>query len=82
MTRSHPSAASDDGRSPDWHYETTVSEIEAIIDRIESGELELEAVFTEFAQAVTYLQECDGFLSERQAQMELLIERLGDPPTL
>jgi exodeoxyribonuclease VII small subunit len=67
--------------SEHWHYETSVSEIETIISRIESGELELEDVFEQFAQAVESLQQCETFLAERQAQVELLIETLGDPPS-
>lgn len=61
-----------------WNYETKVSEIEAIIARIESGELELEAVFDQFANAVEYLRQCETFLQQRQQQVDLLIETLSD----
>jgi exodeoxyribonuclease VII small subunit len=67
-------------RPENWHYETRVAEIEAIIGRIESGDLELEDVFEQFAQAVEALGQCEAFLTERQSQIELLIETLGDPP--
>jgi exodeoxyribonuclease VII small subunit len=67
-------------RPEHWHYETSVAEVEAIINRIESGELELEDVFEQFAQAVESLGQCETFLAERQSQVELLIETLGDPP--
>ncbi|BAY67391.1 exodeoxyribonuclease VII small subunit [Anabaena sp. FACHB-709] len=60
------------------NYEAKVAEIEAIISRIESGELELEAVFEQFANAVEYLRQCDTFLQQRQQQMDLLIETLND----
>jgi exodeoxyribonuclease VII small subunit len=36
---------------PEWNYEATVDRIEAIIDRVESGELPLEEVFQQFAIA-------------------------------
>ncbi len=62
----------------DWHYEATVTQIESIIEQIETGALELEDVFEQFSQAMTYLQQCDQFLTERQEKMELLIETLGD----
>jgi exodeoxyribonuclease VII small subunit len=68
-------------RPEHWHYETSVAEIETIINRIESGELELEDVFEQFAQAVESLGQCETFLNERQSQVELLIETLGDPPS-
>ena len=62
----------------DWHYETAVAEVESIVSQIESGELELEDVFEQFTQAVTYLKQCEAFLTERQAQVDLLVETLED----
>jgi exodeoxyribonuclease VII small subunit len=61
-----------------WNYEAKVAEIESIIARIEAGELELEAVFNQFATAVEYLRQCEGFLQQRQQQVDLLIETLSD----
>ncbi len=61
-----------------WHYETTVSNLERVIDEIESGRLELAEVFDKFAWAVAALQECENFLSEKKKQMNLLIETLED----
>ncbi len=65
-------------RADDWNYETTVQQVEAIVARIESGELELAAVFDQFAEAVNYLQQCEDFLSQRQQQVDLLLETLTD----
>lgn len=64
----------------DWSYEAAVQKIEEITARIESGELDLAQVFDEFAEAVEYLNQCETFLTERQQQMDLLIETLTDPP--
>jgi exodeoxyribonuclease VII small subunit len=61
-----------------WRYEETVAEVEAIIARIESGEMDLADVFDQFEQAVQYIQQCETFLNNRQHQMELLIETLED----
>ncbi|MDJ0796818.1 MAG: exodeoxyribonuclease VII small subunit [Calothrix sp. MO_167.B12] len=61
-----------------WSYEEKVAQIESIIVRIESGELDLEAVFEQFAWAVECLQECQIFLQDRQKQVDLLIETLKD----
>ncbi|MDJ0620681.1 MAG: exodeoxyribonuclease VII small subunit [Calothrix sp. MO_192.B10] len=61
-----------------WSYEERVGEIESIIARIESGELDLEEVFKQFAWAVECLQECQVFLQDRQKQVDLLIETLKD----
>ncbi len=67
-------------RPDHWHYETSVADIEAIISRIESGDLELEDVFEQFAQAIEALQQCEAFLAKRQAQVNVLIETLEDSP--
>jgi exodeoxyribonuclease VII small subunit len=62
----------------DWNYEATVKQVESIMMRIESGELELAEVFEQFAAAVEYLRQCETFLAQRQQQMDLLIETLSD----
>ncbi len=59
-------------------YEEKVAEIEKIIAQIEKGELQLADVFTQFATAVEYLRQCEGFLQHRQQQVDLLIETLKD----
>lgn len=61
-----------------WNYEEAVAKVEEILAKIESGELELAAVFEEFSIAVEYLRECESFLNERQKQVDLLIETLTD----
>lgn len=64
----------------DWNYEETVDRIEAIIDRVESGELPLEDVFEQFAVAVECLQQCESFLARGKEQMDLSIELLAAEP--
>ena len=63
-----------------WDYEATVSEVEAIINKIELGELELAEVFNQFSSAVEQLRRCEAFLSRQQHQVDLLIETLLDDP--
>ncbi len=67
-------------RQSGWNYEETVDRIEAIIDRVESGELPLEEVFEQFAVAVECLQECESFLARGKEQMDLSIELLAAEP--
>ena len=61
-----------------WNYEATVEEIESIIQKIESGQLDLEDVFDKFAIAAEHLQDCEQFLGQKQQQIDLLIETLSD----
>ena len=65
-------------KKQNWNYEATVAKVEKIISQLESGELELAEVFTEFSTAVEYLRECEAFLNQKQQQMTLLIETLAE----
>ncbi len=60
------------------NYEAKVAEIEKIITRIETGELQLEEVFEQFAAAIEYLRQCETAPQQRQQQINLLIETLHD----
>lgn len=76
--REHKSAEFPSG----WRYEDTVHDVEIIINEIETGQLDLAEVFEQFTVAITYLQQCETFLTDRQGQMEVLIEELGDDTEL
>lgn len=65
-------------KKTNWNYEATVAKVEKIIAQLESGELELAEVFTEFSTAVEYLRECEAFLNQKQEQMTLLVETLTE----
>lgn len=62
--------------SADWSYEQTIARIEAITHDLETGELPLADVFSQFAEAVSALQQCDRFLQDKQTQASLMIETL------
>ncbi|MFZ4640551.1 MAG: exodeoxyribonuclease VII small subunit [Nodosilinea sp.] len=64
---------------PAWSYEDTVALLEAMIANLESGQLPLTEVLSQFEQAVGALQQCETFLQEKQQQVDLLIETLSDP---
>ena len=66
------------GLPENWKYEAAVEQVEAIVDRLETGELELGEVFEQFQQAVQSLNQCEQFLKEKQEQVSLLIETLED----
>ncbi|MGB0562840.1 MAG: exodeoxyribonuclease VII small subunit [Spirulinaceae cyanobacterium] len=61
----------------DWNYEAAIAEIETVLAQLETGDLPLEAVFSQFETAVTQLQQCETFLSQGQARLDLLIETLA-----
>ncbi len=61
-----------------WNYEETVAEVEEVIASLESGELPLETVFSQFEQAVEQIHQCEQFLTQGKERMDLLIETLED----
>ncbi|MCG8367496.1 MAG: exodeoxyribonuclease VII small subunit [Pseudanabaenales cyanobacterium] len=63
---------------PDWSYEATVAQVEAIVSQLETGELRLADVFDRFTTAVEQLQQCEAFLNQKRQQVDLLIEVLDD----
>lgn len=68
-----------DPPNPDpWRYEEAVATVEAIMADLESGRLPLAEVITQFEQAVQSLQRCEAYLSEKRAQVDILIETLTD----
>ena len=77
-TSGSDSKSSDNPFPADWNYETTVAQVEKIIEQIEAGKLDLAEVFEQFTLAADYLHQCEAFLTERQEQMDLLIETLTD----
>lgn len=63
---------------PDFDYEATVEQVEAIITAIDSGTLPLEDVFEQFRVGVEQLRYCELFLTQGKEQMELVVETLED----
>jgi exodeoxyribonuclease VII small subunit len=61
-----------------WSYEETVNTIETVIAELESGNLPLAEVLSQFEQAAQSLQQCEAYLVEKQRQVSVLIETLND----
>jgi exodeoxyribonuclease VII small subunit len=62
----------------DWNYEQAIATVAEIVGDLESGDLDLGDAFAQFEIAVERLQECEQFLTERQAQVDLAITTLED----
>ena len=65
---------------PDWNYEETVAQVEAIISQMEAGDMDLAEVFEQFTLAVEYLKQCESFLAQKRSQMDIMIETLNEEP--
>jgi exodeoxyribonuclease VII small subunit len=68
----------DSSLPPDFDYEATVEQVEAIIADIDSGTLPLEDVFEQFRLGVEQLRNCETFLTQGKEEMEIIVETLED----
>ena len=64
-------AAQADQRVPE-SFELALSELEAIVARMESGELTLENSLTEYRRGTVLLQYCQTALKDAQQQIKIL----------
>lgn len=53
-------------------YEQALGELEALIDRIEQGEIGLEESLTEYRRGAALLKRCRGILETAEQQIEQL----------
>lgn len=63
MTDSPPSPAS---------FESALSELEALVERMETGELSLEESLKSFEQGVALTRSCQKALAEAEQKVEIL----------
>ena len=58
-------------------FEQSLAQLEALVARLESGELPLDQALACFEQGVRLTRECQGALSAAQQRVQLLLQR-GD----
>ncbi|MFZ2288793.1 MAG: exodeoxyribonuclease VII small subunit [Halopseudomonas yangmingensis] len=64
-------------KAPD--YEKSLAELQALVERLESGELSLEDSLGAFEQGVALTRDCQQALSQAEQKVQLLLERNGEP---
>jgi exodeoxyribonuclease VII small subunit len=60
-------------------FEQSLTELQALVERLESGELSLEASLGAFEQGVRLTRECQAALSQAEQKVQILLERDGEP---
>lgn len=63
-------------RPPD--FEKSLTELESLVEKLESGELPLEEALQLFERGVTLTRECQSALAAAQARVEVLLKRDGE----
>lgn len=65
------STAADDDASPD--FEASLEELEALVERLEQGDLPLEESLRSFERGVALTRQCQSALASAQQKVEILL---------
>ena len=59
-------------------FETSLAELQTLVERLESGELSLEDSLTCFEQGIGLTRDCQAALSQAEQKVQQLLERDGE----
>ncbi|HEU0123037.1 MAG TPA: exodeoxyribonuclease VII small subunit [Bryobacteraceae bacterium] len=62
---------------PDWNFEQGLSDLEAVVKELESGDLPLEKAIQVFERGVALSDRCRKELEDAETRVEILLSR-GD----
>jgi exodeoxyribonuclease VII small subunit len=58
-------------------FESSLEELEALVERLERGDLPLEEALRSFERGVALTRQCQGALAEAQQKVEILLAQNG-----
>lgn len=58
-------------------FETSLAELQGLVERLESGELSLEDSLTAFEQGIRLTRDCQSALAQAEQKVQQLLERDG-----
>lgn len=61
-----------------FSFENSLSELESIIQKMESGQLSLEDSLKNFEQGVSLTRHCQQALKEAEQKVQILVEKNGE----
>jgi exodeoxyribonuclease VII small subunit len=64
-------------KSPE--FEAALSELEALVERLERGDLPLEEALKAFERGVALTRHCQACLQSAQQKVEMLVRKSGEP---
>ena len=59
-------------------FEAALEELEALVTRMEEGELPLEEALRQFERGIRLTRDCQQALREAEQKVDLLMEKAGD----
>ncbi|AQZ93789.1 exodeoxyribonuclease VII small subunit [Halopseudomonas phragmitis] len=63
-------------------FEQSLTDLQALVERLESGELSLEESLTAFEQGVALTRDCQQALTQAEQKVQQLVERNGQADTV
>lgn len=60
------------------NFEAALSELQAIVDKMEHGNLSLEASLSAFEQGINLTRQCQKALSDAEQKVQLLLQKNGE----
>ena len=64
-------------KKPTPDFERTLSELETLVERMEKGELTLEASLGDFERGIQLIRQCQKSLAEAEQKVQILMEKNG-----
>ncbi|MFZ6047568.1 exodeoxyribonuclease VII small subunit [Pseudomonas sp. CR3202] len=58
-------------------FEQSLADLQALVERLESGELSLEDSLSAFEQGIRLTRECQAALNQAEQKVQILLERDG-----
>lgn len=65
--------------SPTPDFETSLAELEAIVEKLEQGDLSLDDSLQHFERGVQLTRACQAALKQAEQKVEILLRRSGQP---
>lgn len=59
-------------------FEQSLAELQALVERLENGELSLEESLAAFEQGIALTRDCQGALAQAEQKVQILLERDGE----
>ncbi|MDD2046974.1 MULTISPECIES: exodeoxyribonuclease VII small subunit [Pseudomonas] len=59
-------------------FEQSLADLQALVERLENGELSLEDSLTAFEQGISLTRDCQAALVQAEQKVQVLLERDGE----
>lgn len=59
-------------------FEQSLADLQALVERLENGELSLEDSLAAFEQGIALTRDCQGALAQAEQKVQVLLERDGE----